>query len=171
MFRLTDVVEIIWFAMQGKQDRQGRIGWSARARRATYQRDFTRHGLWPLRMCGCGLLGLVDLDAVCEVGQLGRRRLHGQGIFFGVKTGEWCRIANKDMWVFACQTGSRCNRLCLDAFTKLQVVSTRARLRRVSINVNGHGLGSLWPKWLGLRTGRLCHGDKTWEPSGSVAQV
>src|SRR5688572_18841647 len=110
-------------------------------------------------MCEGGLLRVINLHAVGEVGQLWRSRFHGQRVFFDVETGERCRIANEDVGVFASKASCSCDGLCFDTFTKLQVVSTRARLRRVTIDVDRHGLGSLGPTWLGVGTWGLCHGD------------
>jgi hypothetical protein len=82
------------------------------------QRSLTSDGLRAVTS-ESGMLRIVDVDAICEVGELRRRGFHGQGVLLGVETGERRGVANENMGIFASETCCSGNSLRLDTFTKL----------------------------------------------------
>lgn len=72
------------------------------------------------------ILSAVLQHVVGELGQLGRCRLHGEGVFLGVEVLERRGITYEDVGKFASETGGCRHRLGLDALADLELEAASA---------------------------------------------
>lgn len=101
-----------------------------------------------LDLLGIGVL-LFSAKTVGKVDQLGRRRLHGQGILLGVESVEWGGVADEDLGKLPRQASRGGDGPGLDTLADMQLEAAAAWGGALGdVDRDGLRVGASRPPWL-----------------------
>lgn len=101
-----------------------------------------------LNLLGIGIL-LFSAKTVRKIDQLGRRRLHGQGILLGVESLEWGGVADEDLGKLPRQASRGGDGPCLDTLADMQLEAAAAGGGALGdVDRDGLRVGASRPAWL-----------------------